>query len=484
MKKFFLKMLPVFLVVAVSVGFASCGPDDPEPPSAELTVSPTSPSAVKGEGGVLSFQVSSNIDWLISNNENWIQLSMREGNGNASVTATISANGTSASRSAIITFSDKGGKVSPVSVVINQESGGIALSPSTISLLGAAGSTANLSIKTIGNWTLSSSPDWLHSSATSGEGNTNIILTALSANDMTDEPRTAKLTFTSGKATASVTVSQESTLPKGLRVETSNMTIMSDGFACDLKFGKNTKGYREAFFTEDEVRTMTDKDIYNKLMEKTENSGTLDFTFLPGWANPNTNLVYCIAAYGNETNGDGSHKYGPMTIVHVTTKAETIFDDMYLTFTYNSSRWNVNASRSGSYGQRCDEFYYVAAEDDVAELYNTFASGVTYAFLAHFVFKPSIAKDKNWNYCNGPQNLTWTRTGDKFFCATWGIDRDTKKYSSELSWLYRDLSASASANGLKSRTPNPSEWNKQTRRPTQAEVDRMRNSLQVIRIIK
>ena len=301
---------------------------------------------------------------------------------------------------------------------------------------------------------------------------------------MSDEARKATLTFSSNGMTASVSVSQEPGCPPGLRVETSNMTLMCDGFACDLKFGPNTKGYREAFFTDAAVQTMTDRDIYNKLMEQTEYSGSIEYTYLPTWVDPGTRLVYCVAAYGNESNNDGSHKYGPIRIVRVTTRAQTLYDDMVLTKSYNSSRWTVTASRSGQYGQRCDEYYYIASQDDTAELFNLYASYFTYAFLAHMVFKPMIAQDRNANYKNGPQTMNWSRSGDKFFCTTWGIDRETKEFSAELSDpVYYDLSSS-SARELKRSKSNPSDWNKPHRRPTQVEINKMRNSLKVSKVNK
>ncbi len=451
--------------------------------TAQLEVSPSSPSTIKGEGGTLSFQVTSNLNWSVSSNENWLTLNQNEGNGNATITAVATPNGSSSSRTATLTFSGKEGNASSVKITVSQEAGGISVTPTSASLLGEKGSTANLSVIATGNWTLSGYPDWLHPSATNGVGNTNIVLTSLSANDMSDEPRTATLIFSSNGMSAKVDVTQKSILPSGLRVETSNMTIMSDGFACDLKFGPNTKGYREAFFTEDAVKTMTDRDIYNKLMEQTEYSGSIDYTFLPAWVDSNTSLVYCVAAYGNESNSDGSHKYGPITIERITTKAQTIYDDMYLTFSYNSSRWTVSAARQGSYGQRCDEFYYLAAEDDMADELALYANRVTYALLAHLFFKPNIEKDRNWNYCNGPQTMNWSRSGDRFFCSTWGIDRDTKEFSAELSWIYRDLSSS-SAREIKREKTNSSEWNKPFRRPTQAEINKIRNSLRVIRVSK
>ena len=451
---------------------------------AMLEVSPTSPSVIKGEGGTQNFQITSNLDWSVSSSDpTWLTINQNEGNGNASIIATATANGTSSSRTATLTFSGKQVNVNSVKITITQEAGGISVSPTTPSLLPEKGSTTNITVTATGRWELKGCPDWLHTSALDGVGNTTITLTTLSANDMSDEDRKATLTFTSNGMTTAIVVSQMGGCPQGLRVETSNMTIMCDGFACDLKFGPNTKGYREAFFTEAALQTMTDRDIYNKLMEQPECSGSIDITFLPTWVEPNTNIIYCVAAYGNESNSDGSHKYGPITIERITTKAETIYDDMYLTSSYNSSRWTVTAARQGNYGQRCDEFYYVAAEDDVADDYYLYANRVTYAFLAHLIFKPNIEYNKNWNYCNGPQTMNWTRTGNKFFCATWGIDRDTKKFSAELSWLYRDLTES-SVREMKRVKSSPSEWNKPFRRPTQAEINKMRNSLHVIKVGK
>ncbi|MBR6142018.1 MAG: BACON domain-containing protein [Bacteroidaceae bacterium] len=359
----------------------------------------------------------------------------------------------------------------------------LSVSATSVSMLSAKNSTATVTVIASGGWTLTGCPDWINASASSGNGTTPITLTALSEN-WSDENRSANLVFNGSTSSATVTVSQLPSLPPGLRVETLNMTLMSDGFACDLQFGPETKGYREAFFTESSVQTMTDRDIYNKLMEQTEYSGRLDYTFLDGWADPGTRLVYCVAAYGNESNEDGSHKYGPITIERITTRARTIYDDMYLTASYNSSRWTVIASRQGSYGQRCDEYYYVAAEDDLAEEFNMYSMRYTYALMAHLVFKPEITADRNWNYCNGPQTMNWTRGGNKFFCTTWGIDRDTRQFSAELSTpVYLDLS-SPSAPETKRVKSNPADWNKPHQRPTPAEIMKMRNSLKVFRVSK
>lgn len=453
--------------------------------SAKLSVSPTSAS-IKGEGGSQTFTVTSNLGWKVVSSQSWLTVNQSEGTGDGTVTATAEANGTNGSRSATLTFRGTEGNPDPVTVTVSQEAGGISVSPTKASLLGAEGSTTNISVNAAGSWTLTGLPNWLHASATSGVGNTTIALTALSEN-WSDAARSAVLTFRTSASSTSATVSQEGNLPKNLRVTLSNTTIMSDGFACDLKFSSEAKGYKEAFFTASAIRTMTERDIYNKLMENSEYSSLANYACLPGWTDPETELVYCVAAFGNENNADGSHKYGPMTIEHFTTKAKTLYDDMHLSLSYNSSRWMVEASRVGSYGQKCDEYYSIGAEDETADDYYTYCNRFTYAMMAHLVFKPAIAAKADYCYYEyGPQTIRYNRTGDKFICTTWGIDRDTKEYSAELSYLYRDLSSSttSSAPQRAKEKRNPSEWNKPYRHLSKAEINKLRQSLRVYKVRK
>lgn len=446
--------------------------------TAQLEVSPTSPSAIKGEGGTINFNITSNLKWQVSSNQGWLKVDKNEGNGNDFITATAEPNGTSSSRTATLTFSGKEGNASSITVSVSQEPGGISVSPTSASLLSDKGSTTNLTITSTGSWSLTGCPEWLHASATTGVGSTNVTLTALTEN-WSDESRSAVLTITANTLSATCSVSQLPSLPTGLRVEVSNETLMSDGFAYDLKFGPDAKGYKEAFYYESKYLTMTDRDIYSELMKETEYNALEDYTFLPGFVDPGTNLIYCVAAYGNDNNPDGTHKYGPITVVRVTTKQQTLEDDMYLTSSYTSSQWKVTTSRTGKYGQKCDEYYYLAAEDDFAETLAFYYQKVTYALIAHMYFKPMIAADANQNYKYGPQTMTWSRSGDKFFCITWGIDRDTKKYSADLSDpVYRDLSGS-SARVMKRHMTSQADLNKPHIRPSKAERNKILNAIKI-----
>ena len=208
----------------------------------------------------------------------------------------------------------------------------IKVSPS-VELLGAENSTTTITVSASQNttWTITGTPDWL-SLNKSGLGSSTVTITATSEN-FSDEAREATLTFTTddGAASATCKVEQKGVLAANCKVTVGDMTVMSDGFAADLQFDDNCKGYREAFLKSSALTNLTDKDIFKILMGKTEYSGKLDYTYSP-IVDPGTEIVYCIAAYGSESNSDGSHKYGPMTIKRITTRSKTLGSDMYLTF--------------------------------------------------------------------------------------------------------------------------------------------------------
>lgn len=89
MKKFFLKMLPVFLVAAVSISIASCGDPDPiDPVDEKLEVTPTNISLLADKGVGATFVIKSNVAWSIVNSANWLHISSTAGSGETSITVT------------------------------------------------------------------------------------------------------------------------------------------------------------------------------------------------------------------------------------------------------------------------------------------------------------------------------------------------------------------------------------------------------------
>lgn len=321
----------------------------------------------------------------------------------------------------------------------------IKVSPS-VELLGTVNSTTTITVSATqdATWSVSGVPEWL-SMNKSGVGTSNVTVTAIQEN-FSDEPREAVLTFTTvdGFAYATCTVTQKGVLAANCRVTIGDMTVMSDGFAGDLTFDSNCKGYKEAFFYASALPSLTDKDVFNSLMEEPEFRGSLDF-FASPYISPSTypelEIVYCIAAYGSETNPDGTHKYGPVTMKIVKTRPETFSSDMLMTLSYTTSTWKVTTFRQGSFGQRCDYYYYIAGEGSDAEVLFDEWMSYTDAYMAHFYFKPQIEKNADWNFKNGPQTMVFSRTEDKFCCITWGKHNATNEFSAELQgcWYPEDF---------------------------------------------
>ena len=321
----------------------------------------------------------------------------------------------------------------------------IKVSPS-VELLGAANSTTTITVSAPQNatWTITGAPEWL-SLNKSGLGTSTVTITATQEN-FSDEQREADLIFTTddGSASATCKVTQKGVLAANCKVTIGDITVMSDGFAGNLIFDPDCKGYREAFFLASELPSLTDKDVFNKLMEEKEFSGKLDFFISPYFSPndyPEIEIVYCIAAYGSETNSDGTHKYGPVTMTKIKTKARTPNSDMLskiIDVTSSSSIWQVTTYRGQingiPYGQRCDHYYYLGGDGSFAEALFKAWKSTPDAFFAHFYFKPNIEENADWNMRNGPQTISLNRkeAKNKFFFITWGKNKETNEFSAEL----------------------------------------------------
>ena len=466
----------------MSVGFMACSSsDNSDSEPAVLNVGSTQLN-FSSDSETQAVSITSNLEWSILSSDTWVTVTPNMGSGNSSVIVQVKKNTNTSSRSAVITVNASDGSLTR-SIAVNQEglSDEVMVSPTSPTLSGESGSSTTVTITANSNWSISGCPDWLQLSATSGTGTTSVTLKAKSEN-FSDDTRSTELVVRTSSASTSITVSQEGVLPTGLKVSLSDLTVMSDGFAANLTFGSRTKGYREAFFTENAVKVLTERDIYNMLMEKDEYTGSADFTFSP-IVDPNTTIIYCVAAYGNENNPDGTHKYGPMTMQKITTPRETVYADMPVySISYTSSRWTAVTQKVGAYGTRCSKYYYYAAEGETATLAAFFYNSAPYAFFALNFFKPYIAQNPN-EYAISGQSFYFGRSTDQFFFGTWGID-DNGNYSAELRAEYRDLSESSNKAVLCSNkvAVDSSKWNVRKRMPTKSEIEEIQKSIRIVRI--
>lgn len=107
-KNYFWSMMAIMMAAVLSVGFTSCGGDDPDP---EISVNPNSVS-FDAEGGTLQIMVTSNTSWVVSGMPAWLQTSISSGNNNQQVSLMASNNPSEDHRSGYLTVSSADGGVS------------------------------------------------------------------------------------------------------------------------------------------------------------------------------------------------------------------------------------------------------------------------------------------------------------------------------------------------------------------------------------
>ena len=176
---------------------------------ATLSVSPTSLSVAAAAGSTGTFNITSNLSWTVSSNQTWLSVSPTSGANNGTVTVTAQQN-TGSSRTATVTVSATG--VTSQTVTVTQNAAGVTLSvsPTSLSVGSASGSTGTFNVTSNTSWNVSSSQTWLSVSPTSGSNNATVTVTTTSAN--TGTARTATVTVSATGATSqTVTVTQSGT---------------------------------------------------------------------------------------------------------------------------------------------------------------------------------------------------------------------------------------------------------------------------------
>jgi hypothetical protein len=137
---------------------------------------------VGSDAGSITFNVSSNTSWTVSDDAAWLTVSPTSGSGNGTLTATFTANTLIPSRVGTITILGTG--VSSKSVTVTQSGiNTLSLTPSNQDVGSDAGSiTFNVSSNT--SWTVSDDAAWLTVSPTSGSDNGTLTAT-FTANTLT-----------------------------------------------------------------------------------------------------------------------------------------------------------------------------------------------------------------------------------------------------------------------------------------------------------
>ena len=207
-----------------------------------FVVSPSNRS-VGSSAGSTSFTITSNINWNVSCNANWLSLSRSSGSNNGTFGASFDVNTSSNSRTANITASG-GGINRTVTVTQAGTSGsggggtGFTVSPTSKSVEKTVGSFI-LSITTNGSWRVRDNTNWMKKTPKTGSGNgTSKIEFEANA---TGSPRTGIISVTVGSEVKQIMVTQSSsgTTSTSLAVSPANSNVGSSSGSASFSVTSN-----------------------------------------------------------------------------------------------------------------------------------------------------------------------------------------------------------------------------------------------------
>ncbi|HSL88649.1 MAG TPA: BACON domain-containing protein, partial [Ignavibacteriaceae bacterium] len=171
-----------------------------------LTVLPANKN-VGAPAGSTTFDVTSNVTWMVSDDAEWLTVTPEFGINNMTLTATYEANTTTSQRVGTITVTG-GGITRTVTVTQAAVPFTLTVTPSNRDVPYTAGNTT-FTVTSNTNWTVSDDAEWLTISPVSGTGDG--TLTATYTENTTTSQRVGTITVTGGGITRTVTVTQSAT---------------------------------------------------------------------------------------------------------------------------------------------------------------------------------------------------------------------------------------------------------------------------------
>ncbi|UOY05040.1 choice-of-anchor D domain-containing protein [Muricauda sp. SCSIO 64092] len=175
----------------------------------ELSISPSTQD-VGSESGTIVFDITSNVDWEVSTDADWLDVSTTSGVQNGTVTVTYLENTSLDARSATVVVSGSGLSVSATvnqaaRVVIEEPEVELSISPSVEDVGGEQGEIL-FDISSNTDWEISIDVDWLVLNVTDGTGSTTV--TARYLENPTQAVRAATLTVSCSELTATAVINQ------------------------------------------------------------------------------------------------------------------------------------------------------------------------------------------------------------------------------------------------------------------------------------
>ena len=155
--------------------------------------------------GIQSFAVTSNTDWTVSKDAEWINISPLSGSGNGTVTVTYEENQNTYQRLGTITITG-GGITRTMTVSQDAHPFVLDISEENISVGYGSGNTT-FAVTSNTDWTVNKDAEWINVSPSNGSGDGTVAVT-YEENPNTVQ-RSGTITVTGGGITRTVTVTQD-----------------------------------------------------------------------------------------------------------------------------------------------------------------------------------------------------------------------------------------------------------------------------------
>lgn len=200
--KHFFRTTAIFCLASV-IGLTACKENEEKEPE-RLSISPKEQISVNSEGGTQELSITTNAKWKVTGATAWCKVAPIEGQGNATLTITVSPNETADTRKT--TFIIQTGALRET-LKLEQE-GKSVLTPDKVTLAFDYTETKQvLELEASSAWEAAVDQTWCRLNKDKGEGS-EVLEVMVNENDAT-EPREAVITFKMGTTTATVKVSQK-----------------------------------------------------------------------------------------------------------------------------------------------------------------------------------------------------------------------------------------------------------------------------------
>lgn len=322
----------------------------------------------------------------------------------------------------------------------------LTVSPQSLSLLSDKGATVTFSITCNGGWTITEIPEWLNLSATSGNGDGTITVTALSANN-DDVVRTASISVTAGEVVQQVAINQLAAFVGNCSVDFTDILEMTTSVAFQYQIAPDVS-YFYAGYLDISSAGWTDEKIVNTLTDEDRfDPKNHDTTGLQGFSGMYSDTEYYLCAVAFNAKGE----QGKLTKTKIRTKAyKSEVPRVMITNTqYSDTQWLWDTEMN-AYTSR----YYMIGMDGLSAF--GFAYLYTEAEIA-WVMRDKIDAGESEPIANSSSwSMSRASGAVDVFIATWGRDIDNN-YSPMLEMFYCDVSANSSydVNALRKVSAKP-----------------------------